>query len=163
MRAVLRSRGQTGFHMTSQPVRRSPELAKGRRRIVQQKHVAVRWMAMNREAVMQTRRRTLAITAFIGTCAVAATGSDYDPLHMESAAETRVMDRIVRDAEHSAFTDRALPGDKMPRNPNHHRAILALSTAFWDAYLRGDEDALSWLRGDAVRGVLGPSDRWQWK
>jgi predicted dienelactone hydrolase len=40
-----------------------------------------------------------------------------------------VLDR----AEHSAFTDRPLPGDVEKRNPNHHRAILALSTAFWDA------------------------------
>ncbi len=33
---------------------------------------------------------------------------------------------VLDGAEHSAFTDRALPGDKAPRNPNHHRAILAL-------------------------------------
>lgn len=42
----------------------------------------------------------------------------------------------LHNPEHSAFTDRPLPGDTDPRNPNHHRAILALSTAFWDAYLR---------------------------
>ena len=40
-----------------------------------------------------------------------------------------VLDR----GEHSAFTDRPLPGDTEKRNPNHHRVILALSTAFWDA------------------------------
>jgi hypothetical protein len=33
------------------------------------------------------------------------------------------------------FTERPLPGDREQRNPNHHRAILALRTAFWDAYL----------------------------
>ena len=48
---------------------------------------------------------------------------------------------VLDGAEHSAFTDRALPGDSAPRNPNHHRAILALSTAFWDAWLRGDAAA----------------------
>lgn len=48
-------------------------------------------------------------------------------------------------AEHSAFTERALPGDTGPRNPNHHRAILALSTAFWDAWLRDDAAARAWL------------------
>ncbi len=47
---------------------------------------------------------------------------------------------VLNNAEHSVFTDRALPGDQEPRNPNHHRVILALSTAFWDAYLRGDAD-----------------------
>jgi predicted dienelactone hydrolase len=54
---------------------------------------------------------------------------------------------VLHNAEHSVFTDRALPGDAEPRNPNHHRVILALSTAFWDAYLRRDAEALAWLHG----------------
>jgi hypothetical protein len=70
---------------------------------------------------------------------------------------------VLDGAEHSAFTERPLPGDAQPRNPNHHRAILALATAFWDAYLRGDAAAKAWLRGDAARRVLEPRDRWQWK
>jgi predicted dienelactone hydrolase len=68
---------------------------------------------------------------------------------------------VLNNAEHSAFTDRALPGDREPRNPNHHRAILALSTAFWDGYLRGDKDALSWLNGDGPRSVLEAADDWK--
>ena len=40
---------------------------------------------------------------------------------------------VLDGAEHSAFTDRPLPGDRETRNPNHHRVILALNTAFWDA------------------------------
>jgi predicted dienelactone hydrolase len=70
---------------------------------------------------------------------------------------------VLDGAEHSAFTDRALPGDSSPRNPNHHRAILALSTAFWDAFLRGDENARRWLDGDGPRSVLEKADRWQRK
>jgi predicted dienelactone hydrolase len=70
-----------------------------------------------------------------------------------------VLDR----AEHSAFTDRALPGDRSPRNPNHHRAILAISTAFWDAYLRQDQAARAWLDGSGPRSVLQPRDIWQRK
>jgi predicted dienelactone hydrolase len=66
-------------------------------------------------------------------------------------------------AEHSAFTDRALPGDTEPRNPNHHRAILALSTAFWDAWLDNRDDAKTWLDGDGPRSVLEKDDRWQRK
>lgn len=66
-------------------------------------------------------------------------------------------------AEHSAFTDRALPGDREPRNPNHHRAILAISTAFWDAYLKGDAAAKEWLSGDGPSTVLEKGDRWQKK
>ncbi|MCU0781941.1 MAG: hypothetical protein MUF04_12685 [Akkermansiaceae bacterium] len=66
-------------------------------------------------------------------------------------------------AEHSAFTDRALPGESGQRNPNHHRAILALSTAFWDAYLKNDAAARAWLDGAGPRGVLEAKDRWQKK
>jgi predicted dienelactone hydrolase len=70
---------------------------------------------------------------------------------------------VLADAEHSAFGDRALPGDRQPRNPNHHRAVLALSTAFWDAYLRGDATARAWLRSAGPRSVLEGRDRWQVK
>ena len=71
---------------------------------------------------------------------------DSSPIGNASAASRREVfaalpppskyELVLDGAEHSAFTDRALPGDKATRNPNHHRAILALSTAFWDAYLR---------------------------
>jgi predicted dienelactone hydrolase len=69
----------------------------------------------------------------------------------------------LHDAQHSAFTDRALPGDSGPRNPNHHRAILALTTAFWDAYLKGDAAARAWLDGAGPHAVLETNDRWQMK
>jgi predicted dienelactone hydrolase len=68
---------------------------------------------------------------------------------------------VLFNAEHSVFTDRALPGDREPRNPNHHRVILALSTAFWDAYLRGDTNALAWLTGPGPRSVMEAPDQWQ--
>lgn len=68
---------------------------------------------------------------------------------------------VLYNAEHSAFTERALPGEREPRNPNHHRVILALSTAFWDAYLRGDREALEWLNGDGPRSVMEAADKWQ--
>jgi predicted dienelactone hydrolase len=70
---------------------------------------------------------------------------------------------VLDKAEHSAFTDRPLPGETEKRNPNHHRAILAVTTAFWDAYLRGDEGAKKWLDGDGPRKVLEKEDRWQRK
>jgi len=70
---------------------------------------------------------------------------------------------VLFNAEHSAFTDRALPGDREPRNPNHHRAILAVSTAFWDAWLRGDPRARTWLDGSGPSTVLEKEDRWQKK
>lgn len=70
---------------------------------------------------------------------------------------------VLAGAEHSAFSDRPLPGDNEKRNPNHHKAILALSTAFWDAYLKNDINAKSWLEGDGTRTILEKEDTWQWK
>ncbi|MES2788581.1 MAG: dienelactone hydrolase [Planctomycetota bacterium] len=70
---------------------------------------------------------------------------------------------VLNNAEHSVFTERALPGEKEPRNPNHHQAILALTIAFWDAYLRDDADAKTWLDGEGARGVLEKDDQWQKK
>jgi predicted dienelactone hydrolase len=70
---------------------------------------------------------------------------------------------VLKDAEHSAFVDRALPGESLPRNPNHHRAVLALSTAFWDAFVKGDAEAKAWLHGDALRSVLEKEDLYQRK
>ena len=70
---------------------------------------------------------------------------------------------VLHDAEHSAFTDRALPGDSEPRNPAHHQAILAISTAFWDATLRNDTAARAWLDGTGPRSILATEDRWQTK
>ncbi len=70
---------------------------------------------------------------------------------------------VLDGAKHSAFSERALPGDVGERNPNHHRAILALTTAFWDAYLRDDAAAKTWLDGDGPRGIIEAQDRWQRK
>lgn len=70
---------------------------------------------------------------------------------------------VLYNAEHSAFTNRAMPGNREKRNPNHHRAILALSTAFMDAWVCGDAGAKAWLDGDGPRSVLETEDRWQRK
>lgn len=68
---------------------------------------------------------------------------------------------VLNLAEHSAFSDRALPGDGEKRNPNHHRAILAVTTAFWDAHLRRDQEARDWIDGKSVREILEPGDTWR--
>lgn len=70
---------------------------------------------------------------------------------------------VLHNAEHSAFSERALSGDQEARNPNHHRVILALSTAFWDAFLKENVAAKGWLNGEGAKSVLQPEDRWQRK
>ena len=70
---------------------------------------------------------------------------------------------VLDGGEHQAFGDRPLPGSTRPRDPNHHRVILAVSTAFFDAFLGGDATARAWLESDAPRSVLAAGDLWQWK
>jgi hypothetical protein len=70
---------------------------------------------------------------------------------------------VLNQAGHSVFTERALPGDAKPRNPNHHRVILGLSTAFWDLYLLEEAAAKVWLRGGGAKSVLQKGDSWRMK
>lgn len=70
---------------------------------------------------------------------------------------------VLDGARHEAFSERPLPGTREERNPNHHRAILALSTAFWDAWLAEDAGARAWLDGKGPSSVLEKRDRWQGK
>lgn len=70
---------------------------------------------------------------------------------------------VLDGAEHSAFASRSLSGRTENRNPNHHRAIQALTTAFWDAWLREDAAARAWLDGAGPSSVLDPKDSWKKK
>jgi predicted dienelactone hydrolase len=71
---------------------------------------------------------------------------------------------VLDGADHMVFTDRdELISNGGARNPNHHKVILALSTAFWDAFLRNDAAAKTWLTGDGPRALLEKNDRWQRK
>ena len=70
---------------------------------------------------------------------------------------------VLDKAEHSAFTERTLPGEKGKRNPNHHRAILAMSTAFWDTHLLGNPAARQWLDGAGPHTIIEPTDQWRKK
>ena len=69
---------------------------------------------------------------------------------------------VLHNATHSAFSDRSIRNDPPP-NPKHHRAIEAITTAFWDAYLQGDEEARKWFRDSGTKAALEPQDTWQTK
>ena len=99
-----------------------------------------------------------------GTKDVAPIGNTYVALRLAVYPALRGAPKyevVLFNAEHSVFTDRPLPDDREPRNPNHHRVILALSTAFWDTYLRDDAAALAWLNGSGPRSVMEPADQWR--
>jgi predicted dienelactone hydrolase len=66
---------------------------------------------------------------------------------------------VLKDGTHMAFSEGTLRGGGQ-RNPNHHRVILGLSTAFWDAYLKEDPRAIEWLSGDAPKALLDEGDLW---
>ena len=70
---------------------------------------------------------------------------------------------VLHGAEHTSYNEQPLPGERLPRNPNHHRAILALSTAFWDTHLQGDDQARIWLQGTGPRRILEADDIWKMK
>jgi len=63
-------------------------------------------------------------------------------------------------ATHMDFGQRSL-GGKVKSGTRYHRAILALSTAFWDSKLKGDASAEAWLMGDGAKSVLDSKDVWQ--
>jgi len=69
---------------------------------------------------------------------------------------------VLDKAEHDAFTQ-VKRRRQTSRNPNHHRAILGLSTAFWDAHLCDNPHATAWLQGPGPRSLLEKQDRWQTK
>ena len=51
-----------------------------------------------------------------------------------------------------------------PQSPKQQQAsIKAISTGFWDAYLKQDPEAKAWLKGESVRTVLDPRDVWSIK
>ncbi len=70
---------------------------------------------------------------------------------------------VLFKAAHSVFSDRLLPTDSQQRNPNHHPVILALSTAFWDSYLKSSSAAKAWLTGAGPKAILEDQDRWQFQ
>ncbi|MCA8997268.1 MAG: alpha/beta hydrolase [Planctomycetaceae bacterium] len=60
---------------------------------------------------------------------------------------------------HSIFSDHELLGGKQ-RDPRYHLAIQKLTTAFWDAYLKGDSNALRFLKSDEPKRLLSDADQW---
>ena len=68
---------------------------------------------------------------------------------------------VLNGADHMAFTDAPIP--RSTSNPNHHKAIEALSTAFWDSYLKDDKAAKAWLDGEGANTVLTAADTFRKK
>lgn len=74
------------------------------------------------------------------------------PFDTISKAEQYLL--ILEGAQHHAFGD-SPTGRRGARDPAHEPLILSSSTAFLDAYLRGDARALAWLRDGGFVARLG--------
>jgi dienelactone hydrolase len=70
---------------------------------------------------------------------------------------------VLKDAEHHAFAGSGR--ESRFHIPHHHPAISELSTLFWDAYLKGNQDAKAKLQSDQTRELAGlmEEDVWEWK
>ncbi len=71
---------------------------------------------------------------------------------------------VLDGGEHHAFGDSKGRRNRK-RNPKHHPAIQKISLQFWDAYLKEDLEAKSWLQSQAPIGEsdLSNADAWHWK
>ncbi len=72
---------------------------------------------------------------------------------------------VLYGAKHATFSGRSLRhgNENGYEAGSFRRKILAVSTAFWDAYLRQDLPAKEWLEGEGVMEVLSPLDIWKKK
>jgi predicted dienelactone hydrolase len=93
------------------------------------------------------------------------TGTEDDsPVGDTKAAERRIPYDHVQGADqylvtfqggdHMIFSGRFLETER-PKDPLFHSLILQGTTAFWDAYLKGDPKAKAWLAGGGYAAVLG--------
>jgi predicted dienelactone hydrolase len=82
-------------------------------------------------------------------------------IYQRLPAEHKYMVDIVN-AEHHAFSETPpwYPGG--PRDPRHHGWIQQVTLAFFDAHVRGDAAALSWLESDAVVDLAGGEIIYDW-
>ena len=68
---------------------------------------------------------------------------------------------VLENAQHSVFTERALPNEDKQDKTRHHQSIKAISTAFWDSYLKEDNTAKDWLQGTGAKESLEQKDSWK--
>lgn len=62
---------------------------------------------------------------------------------------------VLQDGDHMVYNGSRGQLGVNPKRDVHERIIRVLSLAFWDAYLKDDQAAKSWLTGDGVGAWLG--------
>ncbi len=59
-----------------------------------------------------------------------------------------------QNGDHMMFSDFPCPFDRMAKDPRLHDLIRLASTAYWEAYLKGDAAARHWLAGGGLAQAL---------
>lgn len=102
----------------------------------------------------------LLMTGTLDTSPIGNTGAE-DRLKVFPCLTHAPAWQVVFDkATHMSFGERDLKGNSENGN-RYHTPVLALTTAFWDAGLKGNVEAKSWLSGDGAKSVLSPGDKWE--
>lgn len=69
---------------------------------------------------------------------------------------------ILTDADHMVFAGQRLHKN-VSTDPRHQDLVRMVTIAFWEAYLRSDPLARSWLAGEGCAGVMNPEGLWEKK
>jgi predicted dienelactone hydrolase len=72
--------------------------------------------------------------------------------HIDGADQYLV---TFQDGDHMIFSDHQRPWGRARDDTHFHELIILASTAFWEAYLKGEAPARSWLAGGGLGQALG--------
>ncbi len=107
------------------------------------------------------------VLCMIGTKDVSRIEKGLDPLSRQLVYKALPngdkFQLVFEGGEHHAFGDSGRPG--MEDQAKHHPAIQKISAAFWNVYLKADEEAKVWLQSATPKKELSldPRDVWEWK
>lgn len=73
----------------------------------------------------------------------------------EHAGSAEKMLLVLQDGDHMVFAGSRGGLGENPKRKEHEALIKILSLAYWDAYLKDDENALKWLKNGGFQGFLG--------
>ncbi|MFW5798188.1 MAG: alpha/beta hydrolase family protein [Planctomycetota bacterium] len=83
------------------------------------------------------------------------------PYRFATHPETYLL--VFEDGDHMVFSGRNQPGRDDSNDARYHGLILQSSTAFWDAYLREDPRARTWLRDGGFKKQLSDGGTFEHK
>lgn len=83
------------------------------------------------------------------------------PFDHMSAADNYLL--ILTGGDHMVFSGRRLLLGGGPKDDRFHELILMGSTAFWDAYLKGDAAAKAWMSSGGFKSAIGTDGTYEQK